>query len=460
MALRGVRLGRLAGRYASPRDLAFDYVVDPTPFYASARLLDALAGALAAGLLAYGVARRFDALSGALAGLLMGLSPQLTGKLHAAIDEPMLVLACTAVLLALDRALDRRSPRWLALAALLAGVAAGTKYNGAATGLPWLFAAVALWRSGVAPRRIAPALLLVPLGFFVTTPRALLDWTSFTSQVAYNRGQLGHDGPFFANLAAYLYGYADGFLVQFAVIPAALGWLIRGRPADRRARVLLATALTLAFALALYLARGTLCTPRYAFPAQPWLAAATGLGLAAFLRRAWSGAVAVRVPAAALVCVLFGAACVSAIRQGLDVAARVARFEMTARVRKLCAPGDRIVTDWYGPLLPLTDHVERFPARLARAEPPVVHVRAQPLYDYVARGLNELAEGGSPLDFTRLRELGYRLIVMNDTTWKRAEQPDAHPDLRRFLDELGQLPPPEIVRDDSGTWGYRIYRLD
>lgn len=458
----GYAAGRVSGRYGDTRDLAFEYLRDPTPYLVQGRWLSCLCGIGAAGLLAYGLSRRFGALAGAFAGAFAAGSAQLQIRMHAAIDEPMLVLVCSGALLALLAARDRGEwRRWLGASALV-GLAAGTKYNGALLALPWAIVAWGMLRSERRGWvRVAAGAAAIPLVFLATTPHAILSWPDFSAQVAYNREQLGTGGPFLDNAWVYLQAYGVDFLVPGAVWTGLAGLWIGRRGWDGGTRALVVHGAVLCAVLLVYLSRGELCTPRYAFPAMPWVVAMAAVGTAALVRWVARRTGGLRWVAA----VALGLAVVPAawgnLQRAQDYAGRVARFRMTQALALECRPGDRVVTDWYGPLLPQTAYLEGFADKVKAAGGRVMHLRAHQFTDYLGAEPIPLPEGGDPTDLARLRELGYRFaIVRQDTVEKVRAGEKVHPRTAAFIERLEALGEPEVFRHADGRPVYRVWALD
>lgn len=457
-------LGRVSGRYGGTDDFACEYLVNPTRFYRWARWLSLAAGLLTAGLLCFGLGRIFDPASGAVSGSLVVCSPLVQSKMHAAIDEPMLLLTASAAMLGLLQAWRTRNPRWLAGAAAMVGLAVGVKFNAAALIVPWGLTAARLVRGGhVSMRRAAAFVLLVPAVLVITTPHLVLSPAASWDHISHSVVRFGEAPDVLANGWTYVRGFGVDFLVPWAFVPVIAGLLVTRRPWDGLRKVLLLDGLLLAAAVVTFLLQGRLAAARYAFPVLPWIVAIAGLSIVNVARFTAHRVLKDGVPAAAVVAVIAGAFLVPGWWQSLDAARGysrlTARFTLTERMRALCEPGTRYVTDWYGPLLPDTGHLDIHVPGYTERDDASTHVRAHKLYRYLDRGLDPIPEGGSPLDFARLREAGYRYVVMRTETWERAKDPIAHPDLARFLELLEALPPPEEIRHASGPAEYRVYTL-
>src|SRR5579864_5072066 len=172
--------------------------------YVIARGLVALAGTLTVAVLFVLVRRLADEPTAFAAALFLAVAPLHVRESHFAMTDVLMTLFVTlsvALLLRADPAsagsTAERSPRWWVLAAgLCGGLAASTKYTGAATLVPLLAAEAASLRGGIAARwrsalrRSAATLAAFALGFLAGTPFALLDARSFVSGVRFDVAHL------------------------------------------------------------------------------------------------------------------------------------------------------------------------------------------------------------------------------------------------------------------------------
>ena len=171
------------GRAAVSHALA----VNPTEVWVLARVVTALLGALAVGLL-YGFATRlFDRRVGLLSAALMAVAflPVFYSKL-ALNDVPTLV-GVEVVLWASAAILRGGGRRWYAIGGAALGVAAATKYTGGIAILP-LLAAILLSDRGdrrALLRSVAIAGGCAILAFVVCDPYSLLAFSSFKSGLAH-----------------------------------------------------------------------------------------------------------------------------------------------------------------------------------------------------------------------------------------------------------------------------------
>ncbi|MGQ9887444.1 MAG: hypothetical protein ACUVSX_03045 [Aggregatilineales bacterium] len=178
----------------------------PFHLYVIGRAYSALGGLLAVGA-TYALARRVGGRFAALvAGLVAAASLPLVQHAHYTTTSS-LAAGFTAVSAWAAFAWLRRGQRWplLALAAVCAGLAAGSRYNAAAVALVvGLVGLVGLYRWHA--RRVLAGVLaawaLAPLTFALTTPAVILDTEFFLEEFRYITGQ-----------------YLAGIDVQFPVMP-------------------------------------------------------------------------------------------------------------------------------------------------------------------------------------------------------------------------------------------------
>lgn len=229
------------------------------------------------------------------AGALATLAFHIRHSAFLTTDAPAVTLALAAVFLSVRFAQDRR-PRDLALAALLAGFAASTKYNLGTTALVPFVALLGVWASrlrtrspeespaGYHPVLWAAVLGLPTVGFLAGTPYALLDLRAFLDDAGYEIHHYlvqGHPpwtvepgGP---HLVADL-----GLLVTYAGWPLLLPALVGLAVALRRKAGWLALLLPV---LQLFLtARTSVLFHRNLLILYPFVAVAFGLGVLAAMQ--------------------------------------------------------------------------------------------------------------------------------------------------------------------------------
>lgn len=246
--------------------------------YRLSRILAALFGAATAFVVAAG-ARRLAGDRAALAALLVVGFSFLHGRdSHFGVnDVPMTFLVAVVTWLSL-RVLAGEGLRWALAAAVVAGLAGATKYNGAiAVALPPL----ALLLSRARPRRVVLLALALPLvsllSFVVANPFALLSWDDFSAGFVNQYTRWGNSPSWGQSREALplLYGRATLAMLGGAhAVAVVWGTLI---VVVRRRRT---AALVLAFPL-LYLA-GMLSKElffwRFVLPLLPALALLAALG--------------------------------------------------------------------------------------------------------------------------------------------------------------------------------------
>lgn len=269
-------VGRLAGQYETWADYLLRFHVDPAPMVIPARLLGIACDALAVlGVMRIALRLRPDA--ALLAGSLAALAPTLILTSRAVFcDSLMAAFAVWAV---------ERMSAWpaggrtrdLAPAALLVGLAAGSKYPAALLVLPLLVRLVS--ERGAAGVRAWIALAALAFGsFLATTPFALLAWPEFLRDLSFEGAHAA--GGHLGSVGQRSFGFHAANLV------ANLGWagvlfllgslaLVAG-PRERRDRVVTMALALASFAIPISLAR--IDADRYLAPvlllATPLVAAA------------------------------------------------------------------------------------------------------------------------------------------------------------------------------------------
>jgi 4-amino-4-deoxy-L-arabinose transferase-like glycosyltransferase len=189
--------GKLLGIHAGATEFAKQYFVDPSGVYVTARLTTALFGT-AAVLATYWLGKRFfDRRTGLVAALILAVSPLHVSHSHIAItDVPHALLICLASIACHD-VLTKRQTKHYALAGLLIGLGAATKYlaifNALTLVVAHLLADDRYFRpkldwSGLLKRAFAAPQLwlgaaLTLLGFFVGSPYNILRFGEFMADL-------------------------------------------------------------------------------------------------------------------------------------------------------------------------------------------------------------------------------------------------------------------------------------
>ncbi|TMQ71019.1 MAG: phospholipid carrier-dependent glycosyltransferase [Candidatus Eisenbacteria bacterium] len=342
-------IGHLLGAFRNPADFFVAYEVDPSPMALGARALG-VAADLATIVAVARIGERLRRGAGLLAALLVAVSSVLIHQSRA-IETDGLLTAFSVW--ALERMIVARvTGRATALvaAAVLTGLAAGTKYPAGLLVVPLAWSA---WRGPSRGWRIPLALLGALLTFLVTSPyllasaaEARFDLLRIADLVG--QGQLGSFGR--PSLLYYLRTFARDFgWLAPALLLASLAWLRRAPVAARGfTSVWLAMA---AFAIPMLLGRVEF--ERYLAPVVPGAAllmAVAALALPDVVPRIGDGArVWLRaglVMAIALPAALSGFA---AAATGGDTTQARARADLEARV----APDQLLVQEAHG--APLRD---------------------------------------------------------------------------------------------------------
>jgi 4-amino-4-deoxy-L-arabinose transferase-like glycosyltransferase len=210
------------------------FAADPTAAFTIARVLAALLGVAAAGLLVWAGARLFDRRVGVVAGALLAVAFLPVHYGHFALnDVPALAPLCLS-LVGVAGVHRRGRLRDYALAGAALGVACATKYTAGIVLLCLLAAAVTrgwvrpvesgrLKGSDPPPRRpgrgLAVAGLLAAAGFLVANPYALLDWEMFREGLQ-KQSEASGDGGGKLGLVG-----ENGILYYLGTTTWGLGWL-------------------------------------------------------------------------------------------------------------------------------------------------------------------------------------------------------------------------------------------
>ncbi|MDW8171001.1 MAG: glycosyltransferase family 39 protein [Anaerolineae bacterium] len=192
----------------------------PFDLYVVGRVFSAWGGVLGVAA-AYGLARRLTTPYGAfVAALLVACAFPLVQHGHYSTTSSLAAGLGMACLWATAVAWERRSLRWMALAAFFGGLALGNRYNAALFVAPLGLACLALswqeraWRWWLVP-------LLVPLVFLLTTPSLLAQPEKFIADLQYISNQyLGSGNPGGLNFSAW---QGLGVMLDYLIV-YGLGW--------------------------------------------------------------------------------------------------------------------------------------------------------------------------------------------------------------------------------------------
>jgi 4-amino-4-deoxy-L-arabinose transferase-like glycosyltransferase len=169
------------------------WAADPGALFLTGRVLVAVLGAAAAGLLAVAGARLFDRATGLLAGALVAVGFLPVFYSHLALnDVPAMAAVCLA-LVGAARLFEGAGPRWALAAGGAAGLAVATKYTGGVA-LVALVGAVVLG-PGPTARRLGLGLGAAALAFALADPYAILDPAAFWHGVHGQADISGHAKP-------------------------------------------------------------------------------------------------------------------------------------------------------------------------------------------------------------------------------------------------------------------------
>ena len=363
------------------------------------RTVNALFGIASLPLL-YACGRRLfnSELTGAVAALFLAVAPlHVTNSRYMKEDVIFLtfVLAC---LLALLKAVDTKRLGYLYLAGLLAGISVGSKYTGIVSialilGSPWLLSPemklVPAWRwLGHA----LLAALLMPIGFLLTVPYAILDpdQLAFMFEGFRNESHHAMNGHMGLKVSAgsqlWMFHFSRSIIPGFGLIPTVIGLFGCGLAIWRwQSRGLFVVALVLLFYLP---AEWALSKPppqpdRYVLACVPFLALLTAEFIVT-LTAAYRGRSPVVQP---LLLVLIAAA--FPLFQTIAYASEIrddTRLLMRSWIAQNVPAGKRVILmggSTYLPRVPLS--IESTPARkvIGRSKVDVIRRLRESGYDYL-----------------------------------------------------------------------------
>jgi hypothetical protein len=208
-------LGHLFGFYSNAADFLMDYELDPSALVIAARTMGVAFEVLTI-VMVVRIGERQRRWAGVIAAAVVALSPTMIATSRAIYTDTYMT---AFALWALERMLAYRAERktsQLAAAAVLTGLAVGSKYPAVVLVIPlaWVLIERRGWK-GLLPWALACAAAAGV--FFITTPYALLDVRKFIADVGFERfhmasGHLGSEGR-------------RGFLFQLQALTADLGWI-------------------------------------------------------------------------------------------------------------------------------------------------------------------------------------------------------------------------------------------
>ena len=182
------------------------------------------------------------------------------------------------------------------LAGLLTGICTATKYSGLAIGIVMVAAHFLSrneksWKTLFLSRRLALGLLMVPVGFIIGNPYAILDWKKFSADFIYYcyvtpryQGEIsGHAYVREFEADSRIIGLPGALLIAAAITMSILLLIRRG---DFRSPAAICFALAASLFLLYYAKIGAFphMQTRYVLPVVPFLILMTGPFLQVFVR--------------------------------------------------------------------------------------------------------------------------------------------------------------------------------
>jgi 4-amino-4-deoxy-L-arabinose transferase-like glycosyltransferase len=231
--------------------------------------------------LVYRVGRSWGSREALLAAAVMAVAPMHVRESHYVLTDVPMTFFVTLTLLLSKRAVDAPGPAAFCWAGVAAGLAAGTKYNGAYA----LLMPVAAWafmpaQRPLLRRSIVPAIAGAAGAFLVVAPYTLLDLPAFLNAWGYlathyrPRGRFAEPGwLLYLKHLRLSFGWPGSFLC-LAGLGILARWLFTG---PHRAR----TALVVVFPFAYFwlIARSSMVFGRYALPLLPFVSLWIGIAV-------------------------------------------------------------------------------------------------------------------------------------------------------------------------------------
>ena len=296
------------GAIQSVSDVLIRLAEDPGPFILISRSFSVIMGALAVPALYWALRPLFGRASAILAALFFAVAYLPVRDAHFGVTDTPMVTMMVFALIPILRILRGRDASGIsrvvgsgfrldyAMAGVLAGLAAGFKYNAALLALPMLWAHLAspAMRNHSIPRRLVSGNLWLAAAcmvgvFFATSPFIVLDWRAFISDFMFEvRHLTGVDETFVGRgwethlRISLWYGVGPAMLVM-ALVGVGVGLRSQWR----------ATLGLLVFPFMYYLliGKGFTVFVRYILPVVPFLcvfaAVAVVNGLYPWVRRRW-----------------------------------------------------------------------------------------------------------------------------------------------------------------------------
>lgn len=363
-------------------DLRASFLRDPTAAFMTARVVVALLGTLAVGLVWWAGGQLFGRRAGMVAAAVMAVAFLPVFYSKQALNDAATLVPVTVALVGCVWAWQRGRPRDWVLAGAAVGVATATKYTAGAmlvsVGLAALFRLLAgadrWWAAALAVGRAAVAFVVA---YLVLNPFSLLEFREFRRQVL---GQATQAGEFVklgqADVPGWLYylwtlTWGVGWL---PLVAAGVGTLLLLRADPRRALLLVAFPI----ALCLFLGLQARWFGRWLLPVYPVLSVLAGYAVARIAdavqaRAAWPGWRAMVLAGLTGLLVVQGAVASAHVDRVLG---RTDSRELARRwLERHVPPGSRVVIEPFIPAGWLTGGAlrgrpayERFPVRRPFAE--------------------------------------------------------------------------------------------
>ena len=183
---------RVFGIVASAFDFSLMFFTDPTPFYIIGRTITVLFGT-ATLFLVYLIGKRlYSRTAGLVAALIMAVMPVHALSSHYITTDVPMTFFVTAAAYFSVRILEEGRAKHYILAAVMTGLAAGSKYNGVLAAV-FILAAHVVRMKGLRSRvrsliekKLVLAGLIVVITFFVVSPFCFLDFNTFVKDLRFD----------------------------------------------------------------------------------------------------------------------------------------------------------------------------------------------------------------------------------------------------------------------------------
>lgn len=277
-------IGFITGRYTDLYSFSAEFVYDPTNFYLIGRFYSVILGTVTVLAVYVLVARNFDRRYANIAALYMGLSYLSVRESHfAKTDSLMVFLVVCSTIFVIEIFRGGKGRMYIA-AGFISGLAVSAKYT-AVFLLPALFIAHLLrtyesgfcWRKLFFDRYLILAMLISVFAFFLGTPYAVLDATTFITHGMRQFVVAGSEkvfpyidiGWWYHLRFSLFYGLGPGIISM-----ALIGLVVGGRKHPELVLVVFS------FAIIYYIVVGSAQAvfTRYMLPIVPFVCVAAGIG--------------------------------------------------------------------------------------------------------------------------------------------------------------------------------------